>query len=308
MTTRVRPNRVRPIVPRPAHIEKQVVPTETRVAKKFTPAGPRPFLKWAGGKGKLLDQIVPHLPKSYGRYFESFTGGAALFWHLTPERAVLSDANDRLVNTYQILRDESEPLIAQLSEWRYDLGSFVAIRDGFNSGDMGPIWMAAAFLYLNKCGFNGLYRVNGSGQFNVPFGRYVNPTICDAENLRSCSDALQGVPIVCADYDSVLSSTERPMPGDLVYLDPPYVPEPRKASFVGYVAGGFGDEEQQRLASRFRELADRGVYVLASNSASPRVRELYAGFRMIELTRSGTMNSDPTKRGKVPELLILGWS
>lgn len=287
------------------------------------PPGPRPFLKWAGGKDWLVDEIKRLLPKEWaaidqvhGRYFEPFMGGAALFWALRPKRAVLSDATAELVNVYRVVRDDVEALIVALDGYAKSYVStftmpekhYYWVRDSFAPSDLAPTERAARTIFLNKTGYHGLYRVNRNGGFNVPFGAYKNPAICDAANLRACSAALQGVALEHAQFDYILSGSARSaQPGDLVYLDPPYVPEPGKTSFAAYTAAGFGDEQQERVVCTFRELASRGVYVLASNSRTERVRELYRGFRQIEVARPGGNNSDTTKRGRVPELLILGW-
>lgn len=305
------------------------------VALTSGPARARPLLKWPGGKDWLAPRIMELVhqggcalthdcPASQARYFEPFVGGAALFWALRPTRAMLSDANAELVNVYRVVRDDVESLIIRLgdhvvqhalmgADWYY------RVRHQSPSA-LEPVCRAARTIFLNKSGFNGLYRVNSDGGFNVPHGRTSSgkpPTICDADNLRRCSAALQGVRIGYADFRDAAhvsygdfgydSDAPRPEAGDLVYLDPPYVPEPGKQSFTAYTADGFDDRQQVDVAKAFRALADRGVYVLASNSRTERVRELYRGFKMIEVARPGGNNSDPTKRQRVPELLIVGW-
>lgn len=288
----------------------------------------RPFLKWAGGKNALADDILraigPRVLSTTGflrggRYFEPLMGGAAMFWRLHEmgivRGAVLSDANAELVTTYRAVRDMVEGVIGVL-RWHSDCYArggaeyYYAIRAEKSDS---PVTTAGRMIFLNKAGFNGLYRVNRKGVFNVPHGRTASgepPNICDADNLRACSAALQGVEILCQDAtDSLLCSGDRyaPRANDLVYLDPPYEPEPGKASFTAYAAT-YGASLQGDASRAFRELAARGVYVVASNSDTPRIRELYAGFRMVDLWRVNNVNSDPTKRGKVKELLILGWN
>lgn len=290
----------------------------------------RSFLKWAGSKRWAVDTILshigPHVLARRGRYFEPFMGGAALFWALRSmgqSDAVLSDANAELVNMYRAVRDDVEKVIRHLSamQERYHDSSpeqraafYYEVRDARESS-------AARTIFLNKTGFNGLYRVNKCGGFNVPHGRTASgapPVICDAENLRACSAALQGVLIGEADFRGVLTGSygmfgesfrlPRPEEGDLVYLDPPYEPEPGKASFTAYTAGGAGETLQEDVARAFRGLAARGVYVVASNSATPKIRELYSGFRQVEIARPGGMSSKTSGRQPVPELLILGWT
>lgn len=305
--------------------------TRRTAAAPVEPPGSRPFLKWPGGKAWLTNEIERRLPGAWGavgglsgtthdgRYFEPFMGGAALFWALQPKRAVLSDANAELVNLYRVVRDDVEALISTLA---YYTGAYAAsgeklyyrVRDTGQYEDVA-FKRAARTIFLNKAGFNGLYRVSRKGKFNVPHGRTASgkpPTICDSANLRACSAALQGVEIKHAHFESAMVpmgnyGVRVPAAGDLMYIDSPYVPEPGKSSFTAYTKEGFGDDQQQELASAFRSLAGRGVYVLASNSRTERVRELYRGFRMIEVARPGGNNSDTSKRQRVPELLILGW-
>lgn len=284
----------------------------------------KPFIKCAGGKQKLADDILhhigPHVLARRRRYFEPFMGGGALFWRFADmgqgSNAVLSDANAELVDTYRVVRDSVNALIRTLSifdaEYRMRDASrqeeyYYRIR---SSHFEDCSWESAArLIFLNKTCFNGLYRVNRKGIFNVPHGRTSSgepPVICDAENLRACSAALQCVELQRCDFSLALYYP-MPDPGDLVYLDPPYEPEPGKASFTAYTAGGANATLQDDVARTFQELADRGVYVVASNSDTPRIRELYRGYKQIELSRSGGMNSDTSKRGRVSELLILGW-
>jgi DNA adenine methylase len=260
-------------------------------------------LKWTGGKGKLVPSIRPHLPATFGRYFEPFCGGAALFWALRPERAVLSDANPHLITTYRVIRDDVEALIADLSTRRYDRAEFMATRERLNAGRETDVWRAATFIYINKTGFNGLWRVNGKGGCNVPFGDYDNPTICDADNLRACSAALHSVEIHCRGYEAVEAEAQ---PGDLVYLDPPYVPESKTANFTSYTAEKFGRDDQERLAAVFRRLVRRGVHCVLSNSDTETARRLYAGFYTVNLSRSGSINCKGEKRQRVGEILVLG--
>lgn len=287
----------------------------------------QPFLKWAGGKGALIGDLVRHagarVLTERGRYFEPFAGGAALFWRLDAmdrrPGAVLSDANEELVTCYRAIRDNVEDVIVELA-YKQELYTSLSTKNRAalyyrvrDSRSPDAALSAARMIFLNKTGFNGLYRVNRKGEFNVPHGRTASgkpPVICDAENLRACSKALRGVKLLHQDFRSTVNAPDRhdaPQAGDLVYLDPPYEPEPGKASFTAYTAGGASATLQEDVASTFRELAAREVYVVASNSATPRIRELYRGFKQIELARPGGMNSDPAKRGKVKELLMLGW-
>jgi DNA adenine methylase len=261
---------------------------------------PRPFLKWAGGKGQLLEQFQPLLPPLKGRYFEPFVGGAALFFSLQSESAVLSDVNEELIDCYRAVRDDVEGVIAALGEHRYAPDHFYAVRS-IDPATLPLAKRAARTIYLNRTGFNGLYRVNRSGKFNVPIGRYTNPLICDAKNLRACSCALSGVGLEVLDFGKVVAAAKA---GDFVYFDPPYVPLSDTAYFTSYVPGGFGLEEQKRLATDFANLAAEGVYVMLSNSDTPTVRDLYEGFRIDVVLASRNINSNSARRGKVGEVVV----
>lgn len=263
----------------------------------------KPFCKWVGGKGKLAATILPLFPREFGCYHEPFVGAGAIFYALAPTFSTLSDANPHLINVYRVVRDDVEALIADLSTRRYDRAEFMETRARFNAGEGSPVWRAATFIYINRTGFNGLWRVNQSGGCNVPFGDYVNPKICDVDNLRACSAALRGVNIQHAGYESVEAMAQ---PGDLVYFDPPYVPESKTASFTSYTAEKFYYGDQERLASMFRRMAARGVHCVLSNSDTPAARELYSGFEIVSISRSGAINSKGSKRGRVGEIVVLG--
>jgi DNA adenine methylase len=240
-----------------------------------------PFVKWAGGKTQLLHQLDGHVPR-FTRYFEPFLGGGALFFHLSSRldfAAHLSDANSDLVTTYNVVKNDLEALIALLekhersyrkapTEYYYRLR---ARRPD------GSVEAAARFIALNKTCYNGLYRVNRSGEFNVPIGRYKNPTICDREQLSGASAALNHseARVVVADYRQALKKARE---GDFVYLDPPFHPLSRTANFVDYTKSGFGENDQVELARVFRDLDRRGCRVVLSNSDTKLTRDLYSGF------------------------------
>lgn len=265
--------------------------------------GARPFLKWVGGKRQLLDRIDRVRPKRFGRYFEPFVGGGALFFHLRPPRARLSDLNERLVRTWRGVRDDVDGVLERLAGFQHERAFYERLRaappDAGSDADV-----AAWFIYLNRTGYNGLYRVNSRNEFNVPFGRYVRPRFHNPELLRACSAALQGVDVVHAPFESVLDEAQD---GDFVYFDPPYVPLNATSSFKSYTAHGFGDAEQVRLRDVALELKRRGVHVLLSNSSADRVRELYRDdFRLVRVQATRAVNSVGAKRGRVVELLIKG--
>jgi len=262
---------------------------------------PRPFLKWAGGKGQLLGELRSLVPPRHGRYFEPFLGGGALFFDRLPKDGMLSDVNAEIVGCYIAVRDEVEKLIRALKRHRYDADHYYAVRDT-NPADLSPVERAARTIFLNKTGFNGLYRVNRSGKFNVPFGRYARPLICDEDNLRACSKALALVDLRVCDFEE---AALRANAGDFVYFDPPYVPVSRTATFTAYAPGGFGQDAQVRLADLFGRLAARGVHVLLSNSDVPATRKLYAGYRVETVKASRAINSNASRRGPVSEVLVM---
>jgi DNA adenine methylase len=261
-----------------------------------------PFIKWAGGKRSVLRHLLPLVPTSFGRYFEPFVGGGAMFFALRPKLAVLSDNNERLVRTYAAVRDEVALVIALLESYPHDKEFFLCLRR--SQIDLGSdAEVAAWLLYLNRTCFNGLYRVNRSNEFNVPFGRYANPTICDAARLRACSAALQGTELACADFESV---GRLATPGDFVYFDPPYLPMSKTSSFTAYTSEGFGLNEHRRLRDLAFDLKARGVHVLISNSSAPAIEELYAdaAFRVARIEANRAINSIAAGRGKIAELVI----
>jgi DNA adenine methylase len=271
--------------------------------------GATPIVKWAGGKTRLLPELVKRVPQSFGRYLEPFAGGAALFFRLHSmgriQQAGLADANQDLMNLYCEIRGNVENVINRLailaSEHNEDC--YYATRDRWNVSRSHwlPSTQAATFIYLNKTCFNGLWRVNRAGAFNVPMGRYANPTICDPDALRAASAALQITGLQSLDYKITASSAD---PGDFVYFDPPYVPATKTSSFTSYTEGAFGLEQQQELADTARELAGRGVRVMLSNSDVPVVRQLYKGFKIETVKCSRAINSKGASRGQVDEVII----
>jgi DNA adenine methylase len=263
-------------------------------------ATPRPFLKWAGGKSQLLGRLRTCVPSSYDRYFEPFLGGGALFFSLRPAKGVLGDINREIVDCYTAVRDDVGGLVRALRNHRYDTDHYYAVRDA-DPAALSLVERAARTIFLNKTGFNGLYRVNRAGKFNVPFGRYAKPAICDEENLRACSAALANAELVAGDFACVAA---RAKAGDFVYFDPPYVPLSRTAAFTAYAPGGFDLDAQSRLAAFFGKLAARGVALLLSNSDVPEIRKLYARYRIHTVAATRAINSNATRRGPVKEVLV----
>jgi DNA adenine methylase len=258
----------------------------------------------------LLDELVGRLPPAFAGYHEPFAGSAALFFRLARDgrlhSASLSDGNAELIDAYRAVRDGAEAVIALLGAYPYDRTFYYSLRAQDPQALDLPA-RAARVIYLNKAGYNGLYRVNRRGQFNVPFGRYKNPRICDAGNLRAVSAALQGLELSCAPFEAILG---RARPGDLVYFDPPYAPTSATAHFTAYQAGGFSSDDQRRLRDVCQELAGRGVHVMLSNSDTELVRSLYAGppFHVHQVWAGRAINAQAQGRGKVPELIVTSYA
>ncbi len=266
-------------------------------------AEPAPFLKWAGGKRQLLEQFARHFPApgSYGVYHEPFLGGGAVFFHLLPARAVLSDLNPELVEAYQVVRDDVEGVIRRLRGYRNEEEFYYEVRS-LDPQTLTQPERVARMLYLNRTCFNGLYRLNSAGRFNVPFGRYRLPRICRTSSLRAASRALAGVELRVQPFEAVLDSAQ---PADLVYLDPPYQPLSRTASFTAYTREAFDEADQRRLAAVYRELDRRGCRLMLSNSNTDLVRELYGDFRIVKVQARRAINSRGAGRGLIDEVLVL---
>ena len=264
----------------------------------------QPFLKWAGGKSQLLSQLMPLMPERFGRYHEPFVGGGAVFFALTPVHASLSDLNPDLVTCYRVIRDEPDALVRALRSHVYEKDHFYEVRS-WDPAALEPVERAARFIFLNRTCFNGLHRVNKKGQFNVPFGRYTNPTICDEVNLHRVSASLRHTEISCGGFDAVL---ERARPGDFVYFDPPYQPISATSSFTAYTSSAFGPLQQEELAEVCKALDRRGCAFMLSNSNAAFIRELYQGFDVREVYATRAINRDATKRGPIAELLVRNYA
>ena len=268
---------------------------------------PRPFLKWVGGKRQLMPELIKRIDMAgdFGRYHEPFVGGGALFFELfrmkrLRKQAWLSDNNERLIETYLGVRDDVEVLIKLLTKHKakHSEDYYYKVRAKVPKP---PTDRAARIVYLNKTCYNGLFRENRKGEFNTPFGRYKNPTICDEDNLRAASKALQKAKVENRHFDTVVKKAK---PGDLVYFDPPYHPVSSTASFTAYDRGGFNEDSQRLLADKFRELNAKGVKVLLSNSMTEFIRDLYKGFTIETVRANRAVNSRADRRGKVNEALI----
>ena len=264
-----------------------------------------PFLKWAGGKRQLISEIYPRIPLIEGRYIEPFMGAAAIFFRISPHNSWLNDINEELVNCFRTVRDEVDQLIKVLSGYRYEREFYYKIR-GLDRQEGGlskldKIERAARFIFLNRTGFNGLYRVNSKGQFNVPFGRYQNPDIVIKEKLLACHRLMQNTKITQMHFREVLSKVKR---GDFVYLDPPYLPLSKSSNFTGYDKSRFGDEEQLELAEFLHYFNRNNIRFLASNADHHNIHKLYEGLQITKVYAKRSINSNPTKRNQIGELLI----
>jgi len=265
----------------------------------------KPFIKWAGGKSQLLPEMSKLFPPKtqINRYFEPFLGGGAVFFYLQHPKSFLSDTNKNLVELYDVVKNNVEDLIKALKKHKNERDYFYEVR-AQKSGELSQVERAARLIFLNKTCFNGLYRENSKGEFNVPFGKYKNPTICDEEGLRSASLALKRVKITRSEFHSVLSQAKTT---DFIYFDPPYHPLNKTSNFTSYTAGGFGEKEQRDLAEVYKELAERGCFVMLSNSDTPLIRELYKEFSIHEIQASRAINSKAEGRGKITELLVINY-
>ncbi len=266
----------------------------------------RPILKWAGGKRSLVPRILAELPDEIDTYYEPFVGGAAVFFALAEakrfRRAVIADKNPHLIELYQVVRDDLDALLLVLEKRQHQTTEADYYRIRAQHKLKRPVERAARLIYLNRTGYNGLYRVNASGGFNVPHGRYKRPKIYDPARLRAAAEALQGVVIEEADFER---ACKRAKPGDAVYLDPPYLPVSKTSSFSAYHAEAFGLPEHARLAKVFAKLAAKGVSAVLSNSDTPGSRALYGDFRPASVAMRRSINSVATGRGVVSELLVV---
>ena len=259
----------------------------------------KPFLKWVGGKQQLLKHLHNQLPRKYDYYIEPFLGGGALFFSMFSKKALIADSNAELINAYIVVRDNLDGLIEALRTHVNDSDYYYKIR-ALKPYELSSVDRASRFIYLNKTCYNGLYRVNSKNEFNVPFGKYKNPTICDSRVLKVASRALQGVNIQATYFQNILTNIPE---NSFVYLDPPYLPV-KFNSFVSYSKKGFGLEEHEALASCFEALTDKGVKILLSNSNTDWVIDRYSDYKIIKVNARRSVNSNGKKRGDVTELLI----
>ena len=248
---------------------------------------PKPFVKWVGGKRQLLKQFRENnlYPKNFNpevnTYYEPFVGGGAVFFELIPQKSVLSDLNSELVKTYNVIKKDPESLIKSLKKHKHNKEYFLKIRSR-NTLKLSDLEIASRFIYLNRTAFNGMYRVNKQGKYNVPFGSHKNPMICDEENIRLVSKILKKVSIKNQDYVKVLDCAKK---GDFIYFDPPYYPVSKTASFTSYTANSFLESEQEQLRDAFIKLHEKGCYVMLSNSDTSFIEGLYKNIKGVKIKK-----------------------
>jgi DNA adenine methylase len=275
----------------------------------------KPFIKWAGGKTKLLPQLTPLLPTSFNTYHEPFLGGGAMYFHLCNEGRIdpksfpqLSDSNSLLIHAYRMVKSFPVELAKKLGEYeaQHSTDFYYEVRDGLNNHTIiANVDRAAAFIYLNKTGFNGLYRENSQGKINVPVGSYKKPCICDPDTIFAASQALKSTMLFCEDV-----GRRSPKPGDFAYLDPPYYPVSATSNFTGYTKGGFTGKEHRELLDLFNCWASKGVQMMLSNSDCDFTRELYGSspYAKVHTVSTGrSINTKGDRRGKVTELVVTSY-
>ncbi len=272
----------------------------------------KPFVKWAGGKRQIMSEIKKLLPERFGTYFEPFVGGGALFFELSPKKAVLNDYNKELINVYNCIQDESkfEKMCHELDhhEMNHSEDYYYSIRnidkDKMNFSHLSDYKKAARTIYLNKACFNGLYRVNSKNEFNVPFGKKTKVNTYDGQNLGivHCVLNFNDIKILSCDFEEAVKSAKK---GDFIYFDPPY--DSDTSTFTSYTDEGFGKDEQKRLAEVFKKLDKKGCYVMLSNHNTTLIKELYKNFNIKVIKANRNINANGKKRGKVEEVIITNY-
>ena len=270
----------------------------------------KPFIQWVGGKREMITQYQDYIPKKFNSYFEPFLGGGALFFHLAPNKAFLADSNLELVKTYEGVRDDVDTVInhLRLLKSKHSKELYLAIRNldrVYNIfADFSNPEIAARFIYLNQTGFNGVYRVNQKGQYNVPIGSSLNRLICDENTLRKASEILKSTDLKCIDFEEFVKDAKK---DDFVYFDPPYFPISIYSDFTRYTKEKFYKEDQIRLKEAIDKLTRKGCKVMLSNSDCEFIQDLYSDYKKIKVCSNRTLNCKSDRRGKVSELLIINY-
>lgn len=260
----------------------------------------KPLIKWAGGKRNLLSVYKKLFPKRFNTYHEPFFGSGAVFFYLIPKEAVIIDKNEELINFYKVVRDYPEELMKLVSTYEVNEEFYYKMRS-LNPKNLDEIQRAARFLYLNKTAYNGLWRVNSKGEFNVPFGKYKRVKFFDRENLLIASELLKRATILCGDFEEVLNYVKK---GDFIYMDPPYYPISNTANFRNYTDNGFSEEDHMRVYKVFKKLDELGCYVMLSNSNTQFVRKLFKDFNIVEVKAPRFINCKAEGRKPITELVI----
>jgi DNA adenine methylase len=265
-----------------------------------------PFLKWVGGKRQIMSTIAEHLPKNIKTYVEPFIGGGAVLFYLQPKKAIVNDFNSELINVYRVIKDNLDELITDLQKHKNESEYFYEIRGLDRTtvfASLTNIERASRIIYLNKTCFNGLYRVNNSGEFNSPFGRYKNPNIVNEPTLRAVNNYLNAneIQLQNIDYEEILRGANK---NSFVYLDPPYHPVSESSNFTGYVQGGWDFDDQIRLREACDMLTQKGIKFLQSNSSTEFIKEQYSNYNIHTVVANRSINSDGEKRGGIEEVLI----
>lgn len=272
----------------------------------------KPFVKWAGGKRQILDKLIKYVPEDFNTYYEPFVGGGALFFELSPKNAVINDSNEELINVFRCIKDEEK--LTKMSnelnhheanhseEYYYKIRNIDRDKNKFNR--LSDYKRAARTIYLNKACFNGLYRVNSKGEFNVPFGKKLKVNTYEGQNIGIIHAYLNfnNIKILSIDFEEAVKDAKE---GDFIYFDPPY--DSDTSTFNSYTEDGFSKDEQIRLSNVFKNLSDRGCYVMLSNHNTILINELYKDFYIHKITAKRNINSNGKKRGKVEEVIITNY-
>lgn len=273
----------------------------------------QPILHWAGGKRQLLPIIRQYIPTHINRYYESFLGGGALFFELQHPNCVINDSNKEIINLYNTIKFQPEDFIESLKKMNINERThYIKVRDIDREKDWeirySSVYKAARTLYLNRTGYNGLYRINSKGQFNVPFGKHKNPMKIDEKLIYDISFFLNeyNIHLLSVDFEKVFELYP-PFKNDFVYFDPPYYPISKTSNFTSYTKEGFNEEDHIRLFNLANELTSKGVKVMISNSSADFVRSLYQNWNVVEIDAKRCINSNPNKRGNIKELLIMNY-
>jgi DNA adenine methylase len=277
----------------------------------------KPFIKWVGGKGKLIPELEKYFPKEFNRYYEPFVGGGALFFYLKQTKNIsfssINDINGKLITAYKQIQQNPEKLISLLKniEAEYKKLSledqekyFYQKREFYNKENVDELITTSHLIFLNKTCFNGMYRENSKGEYNIPFGDQKNPTICDEENILSVSKCLKNTEITSQSFEESVKNCQK---GDFIYFDPPYYPINVTSSFTSYSKNSFGPKEQEKLRDVFASLAKRGCFVMLSNSNTSFINDLYKDFCINYLAAARSINSKGDKRGKIKEIIVTNY-